>query len=57
MISLRIEKVQAIFDLFNIYCLFVGRVFEDELFEIEEGSLMWDFLPYLDYSSPGIGRK
>lgn len=56
-VSLGVEEVQAILDFFDIYGVFVGGVFEDELFEIEKGSLVWHFLSYLDDSSPCIGSE
>ena len=35
----------------------MGRVFEDELLEIEKGAFVGDLLPHLDDGAPGIGRK
>ena len=35
--------------------VFVGGVFEDELFEVEEGSFVGDFLADLDDGAPGVG--
>ena len=54
MISLREEEVYAVRYFFDVDCLFVCALLKDELFEVEKGSLVWYFLPYLDNGSPGV---
>ena len=54
-IALGIKEVEAVFGLADVDGVFVGGMFEDELFEIEEGSLVRDFLSDLDYGAPGVG--
>ena len=55
MVSLGVEKVKAVFGFAYVDGVFVRRVFEDELFEVEEGSFMGDFLADLDDCAPGVG--
>ena len=38
MISLGVEQVQAVLHFFDVYSVFVSRVLEDKLFEIQKGS-------------------
>ena len=38
MISLGVEEVQAVLHFFNVYSVFMSRVLEDKLFEIQKGS-------------------
>lgn len=53
-VSLAEEEVDARVDFFDVDGVFVGAVLEDELFEIEEGAFVWDFLADLDVGSPGV---
>ena len=39
----------------HIYCVFMSGVFQDELFEVEESTLVRDLLPKLYDGSPSIG--
>jgi len=45
---LTVEKVQAISDLLHGDGIFLSPMFEDELFEEQEGALVWNFLPDLN---------
>ena len=56
-VALCVKKIQAIFCFPDVYCVFVSGVFEYELFEVEEGSFMRDFLTDLDDRTPGIGGE
>lgn len=55
MISLRIEKVQSIFDFSDIDAVFVSVVLKDKLLEVKESPLVGNLLPYLYTGSPCIG--
>lgn len=54
MLSTRVEKVETVLDFFDGDGVLVGAVLEDELFEVEEGTLVIDFLPNLDEGAPGV---
>lgn len=54
MIPLRIVKIQAILDFPDIDRIFVRRVLQNELFEVQERSLVWHLLAHLDDSSPCV---
>lgn len=49
------EEVEAIFGFADVDSVFVGGVFEDELFEVEEGAFVGDFLADLNDGAPGVG--
>jgi hypothetical protein len=50
------EEVNAIVDLLDVDCVLVCTMLQDQLFEEEESTLVWDLLPDLDDRSPGIVR-
>lgn len=52
--SLRVEKVQAISNLFYRDRLFLGPVFENKLFKEEESTFMRNFLSDLNEGFPGV---
>ena len=54
MIASREEEVYPVGNFFDVDRFFVGALFEDELFEVEEGSFVGHFLPYLNAGSPGV---
>ena len=56
-VTLCIEEVESVFGFADVDCVFVGGVLEDELFEVEEGSFVGNFLADLDDSAPGIGSE
>jgi hypothetical protein len=47
-------EIEAVFDLANVGGFFMGMVFEDELFEVEECAFMGNLLTDLDYGFPGV---
>lgn len=49
------EEIKAVFNFTNVDTFSVRIVLEDELFEVEESTLVGDLLPYLDAGAPGIG--
>ena len=51
---LTVEKVQAISDLLHGNGIFLSPVFEDKLFEEQEGALVWNFLPDLNEGFPSV---
>jgi len=54
LISCCIVKIQSILHFLNVDCVFVCAVLENELFEVEESSLVGDLLADLDASSPCV---
>ena len=47
-------KVDTVGHFLDVDRLFMRALLENELFEVQEGSLMWYFLPHLHYCAPGI---
>jgi len=54
MTFLTVEKVQAISDLLHGNGIFLSPVFEDKLFEEQEGALVRNFLPDLNEGFPSV---
>ena len=53
-IPLSVEEIQSILDLLDVERISMSGVFEDQLFEVEEGSFVRDFLSNLNDRPPGI---
>lgn len=51
-----IEKVKTIFDFFDGDRVFMSVMFEDQLLQEQECSLVRNLLPYLEYRFPSILR-
>lgn len=54
MVALCVEEVETVFGLADVDGVAVGVVFEDQLFEIEEGAFVRDLLADLHARTPGI---
>jgi len=55
--ALEVEKVETVFDFTDVDGVFVSIVFENELFEVEEGSFVGDFLADLNTGAPSVGYR
>ncbi|RPA81641.1 hypothetical protein BJ508DRAFT_369776 [Ascobolus immersus RN42] len=56
MTPLGIEEIQSILGLLDVRRLEMSLVFDDELFEVQEGPLVGNLLADLHTGSPGMGR-
>ena len=56
MVSLSVVKVKAVLDLLDVDRIAMRRMFEDELFKIEECPLVRYLLPYLNDGPPCVCR-
>ena len=54
--AVRVVKVEAVADLFDRDGVLLRAVFEDELFEEQEGALVRHFLAHLHERFPGVFR-
>ena len=54
MISLRKEEIDAIVHFLDVDCIFVRRMLQDQLFQVQECPLMWHLLAHLNTCSPGV---
>lgn len=58
MIPLRVEKVETLPSFLNADCVFVRPVFKNQLLQVQERPLVWNFLSDLNNGLPGVlGRK
>jgi len=55
MIPLREEEIESVLDFFDVDGVLVCAVLENQLLEVQECSLMRNFLSDLDDRSPRIG--
>lgn len=53
-ISLREVEIQAILRFLNVHCILMGTGFQNQLLQVQERPLVWDLLPNLNRSSPGV---
>jgi len=53
-VALREEEVYPVVHFFDVDCVLVRAVLEDELLEVQERALVRDFLPDLHAGAPGV---